>query len=274
MKMREVLKQAAGFWSNYWGDSLMVWLFFASLVFLLIFRRKKKSTKYLLAYSLIVIGVFFCPVTAKIIQKCIGSLVYWRVLWLLPLTPVIAAAMTEFLKERKGLLQFVLVCAAAGAVAISGKGIYQAGNYELVRNNQKVPVEVAALCEMVKKDAGDTPFLLAADNFISPYVRVYDPSIYMPFNREGRGGKGKKSYRLYQALNAPELDYHHIGAMGREFSCNYLVVRYPNEQQKKELEANQYQEVGTTGFYCLYRLGDRADSVRNSLLDDVIEPKQ
>lgn len=267
MDMSEVLKQSADFWKNYWGDSLMLWLFLASALFLLIFRRKKKSTKYLLIYSLAVIFLFFCPVTAKIIQKCIGSLVYWRVLWLLPLTPVIAVAMTEFLKERKGFSQFVFVLLAAGAVVFCGKGIYQAGNYKLVHNYQKVPDEVAAICEMVKKDAGDAEYLLAADNYIAPYVRVYDPSIYMMFNRERRGGAGEGSMKLYLELNAPVLNYKNIGAVGNALRCNYLVVKLPNEQQKKELEAYKYQEVGTAGSYSLYRLGDAADSVRNTILD-------
>ena len=99
--MKEIIKQTVVFWENYWGDSLMMWLLLAAALFLLIFRRKKKSTRYLLLYLAAVLIVFFCPVTAKIIQKCIGELVYWRVLWLLPTIPVIAVALTEFLKERK-----------------------------------------------------------------------------------------------------------------------------------------------------------------------------
>ena len=73
-------------------------------------RRNKKSTKYLIPYTVVVLAVFFCPISAKVIQKCIGSTVYWRVLWLLPVIPLIASAMTEFLKERKNKgIQFVLV---------------------------------------------------------------------------------------------------------------------------------------------------------------------
>ena len=82
--MKEVLKQSVNFWQSYWGNSLMPWLLLAAVFFLVIFRRKKKSTKYLLFYLFLVLALFFCPPAARIIQKCIGSSVYWRVLWLLP----------------------------------------------------------------------------------------------------------------------------------------------------------------------------------------------
>lgn len=266
--MREYLKQIFVFWENYWGESLMIWLILAAVIFLLVFRRQKKSTRYLLLYMTVVLFLFFCPVTAKVIQKCIGETVYWRVLWLLPVLPVIAVAMTEFLKKRKNrALQLILVLFCAGTVIICGKGIYQAGNYKLVHNFQQVPDEVAAICEMVKKDAGEADFLIAADNYIAPYIRVYDPSIHMMFNRECRGNGGAGAKMLYLEINAPVFNYANIGIAGRKNFCNYLVVKVPNEQQKSELEKYDYREVGTAGSYSLYRLGDSADAVRNPILD-------
>lgn len=266
--MKEIFQQTKIFWDNYWGKSLVMWLLVFSILYLLIFRRHKKSTKYLIPYTAVVLILFFCPISAKFIQKCIGKTVYWRVLWLLPAIPAIAAAMTEFLKERKNKgIQFGLVLLAIAAIAYSGKGIYAAGNYKLVNNYQQVPDEVAAICEMVKKDAGDSEFLLAADNYIGPYVRVYDPSICMMFNREGRGNAGAGARRLYLEINAPVFNYTNIGAVGKRILCNYLVVKIPNEQQKKELENQGYQEVGTAGNYSLYRLGVSADAVRSPLLD-------
>ena len=264
--MKEFIKEIIGFWNNYWGDSFVPWLLLAAVVYLLIFRRKKESTKYVLLYLAAALVLFFCPVTAKIIQACIGETVYWRVLWLVPSTPVIAFAMTEFLKERKSAAKIAALALCAVLIVISGKGIYQAGNYHLVHNYQKVPDEVAGICEMVKKDAGDALFLLAADNYIGPYVRVYDPSIQMMFNREGRGGYGAGSRRLYLEINAPVLNYRNIGAVGRRTFCNYLVVKVPNEEQKKELEMYGYQEVGNVNCYSLYRLGESADEVTNPIL--------
>lgn len=267
--MREFISQIIIFWNNYWGESQVMWLFLAAVAFLFVFRRKKKSIKYLLLYTVAALILFFCPISAIIIQKCIGELVYWRVLWLVPVFPVIAVAMTEILKERKGrIAEYFLMFLWVATIALCGKGIFQAGNYKFVHNYQQVPDEVAAICEMVKKDAGDAEFLIAADNFIAPYIRVYDPSIYMLFNRECRGNYGRGAKRLYLEINAPVFNYKNIASVGKSISCNYLVVKNPNEQQKKEMEHYSYQEVGTAGRYTLYRLGDSADAVRSSVLDE------
>ncbi len=72
---------------------------------------------------------------------------------------------------------------------------------------------------------------------------------------------------MYLEINAPVFNYTNIGAVGKRIMCNYLVVKIPNEQQKKEIEAQGYQEVGTAGNYSLYRLGASADAVRSPLLD-------
>lgn len=77
----------------------------------------------------------------------------------------------------------------------------------------------------------------------------------MMFNREGRGGYGAGPRRLYLEINAPVLNYRNIAAVGRRTFCNYLVVKVPNEEQKKEMEMYGYQEVGNVNRYSLYRLG-------------------
>ena len=112
--MKELMEQMIAFWNNYWGESLIAWFLLAAVIWLLLFRRKKETTKYMLLYLAVSLFIFFCPFTAKIIQACIGTTVYWRVLWLVPSSPVIAYAMTEFLRERKKLWKPLALAALRG----------------------------------------------------------------------------------------------------------------------------------------------------------------
>lgn len=264
--MKEMIKRSLGFWNSYWGSSIFPWLLVIAFLYLLIFKRKKKTTRYTLAYVFLTLFLFFCPFTARIIQKCIGESVYWRVLWLVPSAPLIALAMTEFIRGRKAFLQPVLLIVCAAVIAFGGKEFYTEGYFHKVNNYQQVPDVVAGICELARADAGGQEFLLVADDYISSYVRVYDPSIYMPFGRRGSGGAVGARRQLYLEINAPVFNYTNIARYARWIRCNYLVVKIPNEQQKKELERYEYHELGVVGEYSLYRLGNSAEEYRSPLL--------
>ena len=266
--MKEMITQIVTFWNNYWGGSLFPYLLLLSVIYLLIFKRKNAKTRYILAYLFITLFLFFCPFTAKIIQKCIGDSVYWRVLWLVPSTPVIAYGMTELLRSARGILKPVLVVLCIGLVAVSGQEFYQAGYYGVVHNYQQVPDEVAGICELIRQDAGDSKYFLAADENICPYVRVYDPSVYLMVSHARRYTRGGAK-KLYAQLNAPgELNYKEIARMGQRFWCNYLAVKIPNEEQKAIIEQYDYHEIGVIGRYSVFRLGETVDSYRSPLLDE------
>ena len=263
--MKELIMQMPNWWKEYWGTSLFPWLFLAAVAYLFLFHRKEKKIKYILTYTAVALFLFFFPVSASVIQKCIGETVYWRVFWLVPFMPVMALAATEFLRRRKGMLQGLLVFLFIGVIAVSGKEFHHEGYFSLVHNYQKVPDVVAGLCEMVKADAGEkSRYVIAADNYVAPYIRVYDPSIYTLFGRERRGNGKRVVKRLYEQINAPEvLDYNKVGNYGKRSYCNYLVVKIPNEEQKAQLEAYGYQEVGTVDRYSLFRYGDSAEAMIN-----------
>lgn len=264
--MKEIMEQILSAWNNYWGDGCYQYLLLAAILYLAICCRKNKATKYILGYVFLVLFLFFCPVTASIIRMCIGENVYWRVLWILQLVPVVSFAATEFLKERKKIVQPVLVILFAAVIVLSGKGIYESGYYKEINNYQKVPDSVAAIGNLIRTDAGDEKVIAATDNYIGSYLRVYDPSIYMLYGREARGAVIYPYLVMYQEVNAVEKNYDRIGWAGRLLACNYLIVEITAEPQKAEIEAYDYHEIGTVNQYCVFRLGESAESYRNLLL--------
>ncbi len=92
--MREIFENALTSWDKYWDGSFYPYLLLGAALYLLLFERKRKKAGYLLGYLGITLFLFFCPLTSALIQKCIGSMVYWRAIWLLPAVPVMACAFT------------------------------------------------------------------------------------------------------------------------------------------------------------------------------------
>lgn len=255
--MKAIFEWALLKWTEHWGNGFYQILFLAAMVYLgiWIYRRKDRSIKSLMIYLLLMLFLFFCPITSKIIRKCIGKSVYWRVLWLLPIIPVIALAATDLLKKCKkksircmaGILLTVLI-------AFSGQDMISAGNYAKVTNFQKVPDEVAVICETMKSHADGKQILVAADDHLASYIRVYDPSIYMAYGRKKRGAISKDARRLYDEICAVEKDYKKIAKLGKKVECNYLIVAVTEEQQKSVLKKYGYEEIGMVNQYGIFSL--------------------
>lgn len=254
--MKEIMEWTVSIWNNYWGDGYIQYLLLAAVVYLLIWKRKKTSIRQVLPYLFLVLFVFLCPFTAKIIQKCIGQDVYWRVLWLLPATPVIALACTEFLHIRKSkLARYATVFLFAATIAVCGKSLLDSGQYVKVHNYQKVPDEVAHICNMIREDAGDGEVYLATDENLSPYIRVYDPSFKMPYGRRGKGAITKSTIRLYKAVH-PEgrVKYKKIARYAKASGCNYIAVVLNDRFKPRAMERYGYQQIGTVNNYGIFRL--------------------
>lgn len=251
--MRETMEWILSTWKMYWAEGYYQYLLLIAAVYLLIWKRKKEAARQMLAYMAVVLAVFFFPVTARIIFKCIGESVYWRVLWILPVVPLIACAGTELVMDRKKpAVRVLLLVVVAVAIALGGKSVWQAGNYVLAHNYQKVPDEVAQICDMINSDRKGADARLAADDHISSYVRVYDPSISMAYSRGAKGARSKKSVALYQEMTSVSPNYKKIAKLARSRRCAYLAVQLPGEKQRKHIEKYEYELLGMVNDYGVF----------------------
>ena len=171
--MKEIVTWAVTIWDMYWGNGWIQYLLALGGVGILIFGRKTGIALRLFFYTILLLGLFFCPVSGRVIMRCIGESVYWRVLWLLPTVPVIAGGFTEVVSRSKnGILQAVLTAVLVGAVVISGTGMIKAGNFERVYNHQQVPDEIAMICNKINADRNKREVRIAADEYAASYIRV------------------------------------------------------------------------------------------------------
>ncbi len=251
--MKEILEWIVSTWNSYWGTGYYYVLFLLALGYLLIMRNKSREKKWFLAYVVAALLVFLCPVSAEIIGRCLEKEVYWRVLWIVPAAAVIALAGTELVRNRKRGIRVTVILLFVAAAAFCGKSIWNSQNYEIVHNYQKVPDEVAAICNMIAQDAGGDVVRVASDDHIASYIRVYDPSMLMPYGRSGRGAVSANARKLYLEIIAPAPNYENIAALAHEEECNYLVIEMENEAQKEILAANGYEEVGMINEYGVFR---------------------
>lgn len=252
--MKEIMKNILSVWSAYWGEGYYPYLLLVAVIYLLVWKRKKEHVRQLLRFIGVYLVIFFCPVTAGIIQKCIGSEVYWRVLWILPVVPVIAYVTTDFVRSRQGkAVQPVLVVLFLALIAFCGKSVWRAGNYEIVHNYQKVPDNVAQIAEILNSEKGEEEILLAADDHVSAYIRIYDPSIHTAYGRGGKTAVCSEARRFYMQICKEEPNFKKAARLAKTAGCNFIVLAY-QEKQEAQFAKLGYKKIGLVNEYAIYKM--------------------
>lgn len=257
--MEEVWNMSLETWLAYWGDGWHIFLFLLCLLYLVIpgKKREKGDRRIFVGYTLVTLVIFFFPYTANVIANyCIGETVYWRVLWLLPTTSVIAYACTKLCTSWKNAgFQMVFTALFLGIIVFTGTQVYVEGNYHVPDNQEKVSYEIKAIAELVREDAGDKKKKLVAPDSIATYIRIYAPDIRMPYGRSSRGAGGEIAKQLHILLNQPQeqVEPAQVTDLASQARCNYLVVWMDEKGQEQEYESNGYSLLGMVDKYYIYK---------------------
>lgn len=251
--MKQIITWTVAIWNMYWGTGWIQYLLALGAVCALLFSGKKKNGLGLVCYTAFLLALFFCPVSGKVIMRCVGVSVYWRVLWLLPTVPLIAGGFTELvIRSRNRFVQLILLVILAGTIMVSGMGMIKAGNFERVYNRQQIPDEVAMICDKINEDRNESDVRIAADEFTASYIRVYDPSLKMAYGRRGDGAVGKNARDLYKQITSEVPDGKKVSYLADAVHCAYVVMVPPDEKFLSDMETGGYQILDTVGPYYIF----------------------
>ena len=88
-------------------------------------ERERKPIRILFVYvPLVLLLLFFNPLFAKVVYFVADDEIYYRILWLLPMTVVIAFSVVKVVEQLRGRKKLLFALAAALVVTVSGGYIY------------------------------------------------------------------------------------------------------------------------------------------------------
>ena len=244
-------------YSKYAGSGVYITLFYTSILYMYMNRRKNEANNLLFQYSLISLIIIMNPLTGYIIIRAIEDFVYWRVFWILPVTIAIAYAATEVIVDTSGKLKKVVVSIALAAILImGGKFIYTSENYSEADNWYKLPSQTLDVCEILKGDTdGVIRAVVPAELLVS--IRQYDADIQLLYGRDGRvntyDDTYKKKRNVYSLMSESEINSKAISIYMKDLECNYLVL-LKTTKLSRSLGRYGYQYVASTYSYDIYRL--------------------
>lgn len=234
---------------NYMGTGLIVVWFLVCLVYLFL-EEKDKGRRILFLYvPVILFLLFFNPLFMQVVYGFIGAEIYYRILWLMPITIVIAYTIVSLMQRLAGAKRVGMLVVSLALILVSGKCIYRNPFFAKADNLYHMPQAVVNICDEIKVEGREVMAVFPQE--LIPFVRQYSAVVCMPYGREMLVARWNFENALFDAMEAPVLEAEKIAILAREQSCHYVIVREQQEVQG-DFEDYEYVEFLRTEGYVVY----------------------
>lgn len=239
-----IIKQA---FIEYVGTGSFMTLFFLSLVY--IYKKEEKiEIRNFLWFSLVSLVIILNPIFYMLIVKFIGTGIYWRMFWVLPVGIIIAYIGTKIiLKNEKKSEQIIIALSIISIIVLGGKCVFNEQNYQLATNWHKLPQEALDITRMIESDDEKNKRLLVPHDLVA-YIRQYDASIFLRYPRKADNYDDEPI-----VLKMEQGDVKYIVDDCVKYSIKYVVFR-KSVKLSEPIENYGFYVLGETSNYFLYKL--------------------
>lgn len=222
-------KNTVDLFVTYMGSGIMVAWFLLSLVYL--YLKEKDSVKRIvfLYFPVIVLVLFFNPLFAGVVYGFIGEEIYYRFLWIIPMSLTISFAAVRIWGGLKRKMQPLFAGFCVLLVMLSGKLIYTNQFFSAAENVYHVPQAVAKICDAISVEGREV--MAAFPINMVQYVRQYDATICIPHGRDAILQDWALDFPLLDILLQEEIDVEELVYLtrdvenGRVNPCHFFIVR-------------------------------------------------
>lgn len=241
------MEQYAQINQMYWDGSLFQWLFYASVILILIFEKRKTHKLVLGVFPIVMLVGMFNPVVTTLVGVFFrGALVYHvRLFSVVPVFYCIAHMGTLLLCKTRGIAKMIGLCATLALVALVGRSLYREPWMQRAENLQKTPNEVYKVLDAIPSGKENPKVAFPDPLYI--YARQVDGNILMPYGRMLDGD----SMPLLDELNKSVPDAGTAMSLARNSNVDYIVANN-NPETRKAFSDSGYEPIGQTEGYCIY----------------------
>lgn len=250
-QLSSFLQSAFSMWKTtsalFWGPYCFVYLFFLSLITVLVLDKQSERKMTYAGYSLLVLFALYNPIVFYLCRKVFGeSTAYFSRLYsLLPVPFVIAYSAVFIFQKKKQVIRLFLFLCLETVIILGGKSVYSEDWIAPGENPTKLSNEVLQVCDIVH--GYKEHVCIAVPQDLATYIRQYDGAIIMPYGRDMYYNEMREAMKP----DVPDIDQ--ILAMAGEKSCDFLVVK-KNADNYRHFEEHNQLLYGETENHLVYLL--------------------
>lgn len=238
-------------------SGLLHWLLYiAALVFC--FFWGKEERKRLFWPSVLVLLFFFNPIFYAAVGTRFLSGVYWRLLWMLPVSFVIAYVLTQLIgKVQKNLLRIGALVLACACIAVTGEREFSRTTYSEKENAYEIPNAAVEISDFVMEGLMDWKETIIVPNELLCYIRQYSASVGLLYGRNIGGFISEiepEAASVYDEMSKEEPDVALITEVGKKKDCRYIVFNTSFHRIPEDLSGYGYEKCAVVeDDYVIYR---------------------
>ena len=247
------MTQIVEIFKAYNGTGYYCLLFIAALMYLW-FAEENKSLKLLLVTVPTVIQVLFFIPYFHMAYNMLDEGTYYRILWLLPMTLVIAYSAVKVIGNHLGL-GVALVCLL---LSLCGSYAYMGVVFDKAENAYHLPDEVIELCDMVRPQEKGKRIWVAFPPELVHFVRQYTTDIMLPFGRDSMVDSWKRAdNELFDIYMGRDIYADRLVSLSTGYQCDYVIIGQ-DDNVIGDVTDYGLREIGRTQNYIVYSNLDNA----------------
>lgn len=230
------------------GSGLIIIYYLACLIWLFISEKEKEKRLLFIYMPLGILIIFFNPLMAKMIYKFADENIYFRLLWLLPVTTTISYSVTKLAVITKGKIRIAVLTVSAVLIMFGGRLVYTDSNYSVAENVYHMPQTVVDICDELVIPGREIQVAFPTEMLV--YVRQYTALIVMPYGYDDEKNDGNDELRLL--IDSEEADAAALFSEAYTRQCHYVVLN-ENHIIIGEPEDYGFYEYKHIDGYVIYR---------------------
>lgn len=218
----------------------------------------KDERKRLFWPSVLVLIFFFNPVFyAKVGTRFLTG-VYWRLLWMLPISFVLAYAVVQLVcRVPKRLWRAGVLLAACICIAVTGEREFSRETYTEKENAYELPQAAIEVADVVHGGLREWKETIIVPNELLCYMRQYSCSVGLLYGRNFGGFITEiepDEAAVYAEMSKEEPDLDVVTGTAKERGCRYIVFNMAFHKIPEDLTEYGYEKITVVSEdYAVYR---------------------
>lgn len=249
-----------GEFSNFIGGrgGVIHWLLFL-LSMLCCFFMGKEQRKQLFWPAVLVLIFFFNPVFYAVVGTKYLSGVYWRLLWMLPSSFIIAYTLTQLVyKLKRNAMRIVAAVAACACIIITGAPVISGETYGERENEYEIPQAVIEISEIVKCNLHSWKEYIIVPYDLLCSMRQYSSAVALLYGRNAEGFISTieaDEALVFNEMRKENPDVEMILTIAKQKEVRYVVFDLSFQNIPEDLTEYGYEFVALVeDRYVMYQM--------------------